>query len=133
MFKSAKRGFSSKGSAKHFSLASEALLEHCDGQINKTRPKGLEPSTFGSTVRRSNRLSYGPVSKMGTITIRSTPCQLFCFKDSFIFSPPMQIAGSCYNVQIVNSLGQVNLQRKSVWDYRLSLLLAAPMWEKAAY
>ncbi len=25
-----------------------------------TRPKGLEPSTFGSTVRCSNQLSYGP-------------------------------------------------------------------------
>ncbi len=28
--------------------------------FNQTRPKGLEPSTFGSTVRCSNQLSYGP-------------------------------------------------------------------------
>jgi site-specific DNA-methyltransferase (adenine-specific) len=33
-------------------------------RLQRTRPKGLEPSTFGSTVRCSSQLSYGPVSKL---------------------------------------------------------------------
>ena len=40
------------------------------------RPKGLEPSTFGSTVRCSSQLSYGPeVYKGGTIAAARRSCQ----------------------------------------------------------
>ncbi len=42
------------------------------------RPKGLEPSTFGSTVRCSNQLSYGPTNQNNSnITTRTLSCQLF--------------------------------------------------------
>jgi hypothetical protein len=44
----------------------------------RTRPKGLEPSTFGSTVRCSNQLSYGPVFyRNATIVISPPTCQRF--------------------------------------------------------
>ena len=36
-------------------------LSAVDTDKAQTRPKGLEPSTFGSTVRCSNQLSYSPV------------------------------------------------------------------------
>ena len=39
----------------------------------QARPKGLEPSTFGSTVRRSNQFSYGP-----GISNHDTAQQLLC-------------------------------------------------------
>gem|GEM_PF-5364915 len=43
-----------------------------------TRPKGLEPSTFGSTVRCSNQLSYGPVfNRKVTIAGPAPFCQRF--------------------------------------------------------
>ncbi len=35
--------------------------------ISKARPKGLEPSTPGSTVRYSNQLSYGPSLRWAAI------------------------------------------------------------------
>ena len=37
-----------------------AFVSACGISTSSTRPKGLEPSTFGSTVRCSNQLSYGP-------------------------------------------------------------------------
>ncbi len=44
----------------------------------RTRPKGLEPSTFGSTVRCSNQLSYGPRFRtLRTIAALRPYCQRF--------------------------------------------------------
>ena len=49
-----------------------------------TRPKGLEPSTFGSTVRCSNQLSYGPILLIsgGSIPLNQLSRQLFYTKHS---------------------------------------------------
>ena len=46
-----------------------------------TRPKGLEPSTFGSTVRCSNQLSYSPVLLItSNIAEYLLVCQLFLYE-----------------------------------------------------
>ncbi len=40
------------------------------GKGGKTRPTGIEPATFGSTVRCSNQLSYGPSIRLFHNSIR---------------------------------------------------------------
>ncbi len=48
----------------------------CRERGYRTRPKGLEPSTFGSTVRCSGQLSYGPeFHKTFLIIMCSRHCQ----------------------------------------------------------
>ncbi len=52
----------------------------------QTRPKGLEPSTFGSTVRCSNQLSYGPERKV-RIKQRPTASVNYFFDGKAVFLP----------------------------------------------
>ncbi len=70
-------------------------LSASDTDKAQARPKGLEPSTFGSTVRCSSQLSYGPVISIrqsATVaplyypaSFRTTPvsCPDVCFQVSF--------------------------------------------------
>ena len=57
-------------------------LNACQPLTYGTRPKGFEPSTFGSTVRCSSQLSYGPVlpANRKSISARRVRCQPFLCK-----------------------------------------------------
>ncbi len=63
-----------------------------------TRPKGLEPSTFGSTVRCSSQLSYGPIISNGKNNI---PVHLFM---STVFIRSRLIRLKIDNSRIANQL-----------------------------
>ncbi len=54
------------------------------------RPMGLEPTTFGSTIRCSSQLSYGPEDLINIFyTALSNPCQIFLSRELESFPKPL--------------------------------------------